>query len=242
MPRIPYLYKWIHKPSGMWYIGSKSGKNCHPRNHEKYICSSKIVKPLIKENRSDWYFEIIAIGEASYIRKLESKLLKLLDARHNIMSYNQSNASVNFDRTGLSDSIETRRKKSEARKGHKNPSYGKRGELSPLYGRTHTDEVKKKQSAGIKNYAQNRPKSHNNNISKSLKGNPKVGVKGERNGMFGKTASDYNKAMSKLKNSGANNPMNLPKYQVTCIHCNKTVRKNHHTMFHGDKCKHRPLL
>ena len=45
------------------------------------------------------------------------------------------------------------------------------------------------------------------------------------------------KLMSKIKNSGDNNPMRQPQNQRTCPHCNLTIAKNHYTMYHGDKCK-----
>ena len=55
--------------------------------------------------------------------------------------------------------------------------------------------------------------------------------------MYGKPTSENAKLMSKLKNSGDNNPMRRPEHQKICEHCNKTVAKNHYTMYHGDKCK-----
>jgi hypothetical protein len=235
---IPYLYQWIHIPTNKWYIGSKTQAGWNPACHENYLCSSKIVKPLILENRNDWRYEILAIGPASYIRKLESDYLTILDAKNDPMSFNQSNAKIDpGNRLGRIESKITRAKKSLARQGDKNPMYGKRGELSPHFGKHHSAEVKQKQSDGVKNYAAFRPATHNENISKSLKGNPKVGLKGEKNPMYGKSASDYNKQMSKLKNSGDNNPMKQLKHQRTCEHCNKTIAKNHYTLFHGDKCK-----
>jgi hypothetical protein len=237
----PYLYKWIHLPTNKWYIGSKTQAGWNPACHEKYLCSSKIVKPLILENRNEWEYKILVIGPASYIRKLETSYLTMLDAKNDPMSFNQSNAKFDAgNRLGRIESDITRLKKSLARQGDKNPMYGKRGKLSPHFGKLHSKEVKQKQSIGIKRYAISRPALHNENISKSLKGNPNVGLKGDKNPMFGKTASDYNKQMSKLKNSGDNNPMKQPKHQRTCEYCNKTIAKNHYTMFHGDKCKLKP--
>jgi len=55
--------------------------------------------------------------------------------------------------------------------------------------------------------------------------------------MFGKHASDYNKQMSKLKNSGDLNPMKLLENQKVCEYCYKTIAKNHYTLYHGLKCK-----
>jgi ribosomal protein S20 len=48
--------------------------------------------------------------------------------------------------SGFIHSKETKRKLSELNKGENNPSYGKRGEKSPLYGRTLSKETKRKLS------------------------------------------------------------------------------------------------
>jgi hypothetical protein len=139
--------------TGKWYVGSKSSVGCHPANHENYICSSKIVKPLVIEDRNDWSYEILVIGPAAYIRNLEKKYLQSLDARNNPMSYNQSNACCEYDKTGMKDSQETKLKKSMARQGSKNPMFGKTGNLSPHYGQLHSEERKLKQSVGVSAYA-----------------------------------------------------------------------------------------
>lgn len=235
-----YIYKWIHIPTGKWYIGSKSNKDANPLTHEKYICSSKIVKPMIKENRDDWCYEIIETGNPSIIRKRETEILKQLDAKNDPMSYNRSNACWDpGNRLGRKESIETKTKKSKARKGELNPNYGKLGTNSPNYGKTKSNEAREKISSKLKSYNKNRPKEHNENISKSLKGNIKLSKKmqGKNNPMFGKPASAFNKEMSKIKNSGSNNPMCKPENQRICEHCNKLIAKNHYTMYHGSNCK-----
>ena len=236
---IPYIYKWVHIPSGRWYIGSKVRKGWNPDRHEEYVCSSKEVKPLILENRTEWVYEILQTGDPKYIVELENILLKSLNAKDDPMSFNQHNGDGLYNRYGVKENMTTRHKKSEARLGSKNPMYGKIGELSPHYGKKYDDNHRKRQSEGVKRYCENRPKEHNENISKSLKGNFKLSenMRGENNPMYGIPASDYNKAMTKLKNSGENNPMKKIEHQRTCEHCIKTVAKNHYTMFHGDKCK-----
>jgi len=235
----PYIYKWTHIPTGKWYIGSKIRKGWNPTRHEEYICSSKEVKPLVLENRNEWVYEILYIGEANYIADLENSILTSLNAKDDPLSFNQHNGDGLYNRYGVKENATTRRKKSEARIGNKNPMYGKTGEKSPHYGKKYDDSRKQKQSSSLKEYAKNRPTSHNKNISKSLKGNPKLSerLRGANNPMYGIPASDYNKEMTKLKNSGDNNPMKKPEHQRTCEHCSKTVAKNHYTMFHGDKCK-----
>ena len=236
---VAYLYKWIHIPSGMWYIGSKSAKGCHPNNHEKYICSKPIVKQMILEKREDWFYEIIETGDPRYIRKRETEILVSLDAKNNCMSFNEGNAAWDpGNRLGRKESSVTKERKSLARQCEKNPMYGKRGTESPHYGKKHTAETKLKQSLGLKCYNENRPQSHNDNISKALTGNAKLKTKiGWLNPMFGKTASEYNKLMSKVKNSGNLNPMKKLENQLTCEFCHKTIAKNHYTMYHGIKCK-----
>jgi hypothetical protein len=209
-------------PSGMWYIGSKSSKNCHPDIHEKYICSSKIVKPLILKNRKEWHFEILVIGSAQYIRNLETKFLKLLDARNDPMSFNQSNASCEYDRTGVKDSDSTRKKKSDSRKGNKNPMFGKIGDLSPHYGKKYSESHRKSQSIGVAAYAKSRPDSHNRAISAANKGNPNLGSKGNKNGSYGRPERSAH--------------LNLIPPKV-CEHCHRSFSIGNYTRYHGTKCK-----
>ena len=241
-PTIPYIYKWIHLPTGKWYIGSKVKKGWNPGRHEEYISSSKEVKPLVLENREEWTYEILHTGEPDYIVSLETAILTELDARNDPMSFNQHNGDGLYNRFGVKENKETRMKKREARLGEKNPMFGKKGMLSPHYGKTYSDEHRKKQSIGVKKYSECRPVEHNQTISKSLLGNPKLSdrMKGENNPMYGFPASDYNKKMTTLKNSGDKNPMKKPEHQRTCDRCGKTVAKNHFTMYHGDRCKSNP--
>ena len=218
---IAFLYRWTQKSTGMWYEGSRSAKGCHPE--DGYICSSVTVKPMIVENLNDWYREILVIGEPAYIRKLETLRLTYLDAKNDPMSYNESNATWDpANRTGRKESEITRGRKSEARLGDKNPMYGRRGELSPHYGKLHSSERKANQSRGVTAYATNRPASHNTNISKSLKGNPNVGLKGTNNPSYGKpeVAAHLNGTVHH------------------CDSCNRTIAGyGNYKRWHGVRCK-----
>jgi hypothetical protein len=91
-----------------------------------------------------------------------------------------------YTRKGSKESAETRQKKSESHLGEKTWNYGMRGEQSHNYGIPHSEETKKKQSIGLKRYAEIRSQTHNDNISKSLKGNPTLiaAVTGDKNGCF----------------------------------------------------------
>lgn len=85
-----FVYKWIHKPTGKWYIGSRTAKGCHP--DDGYICSSKIVKPMIQANPEEWTREILSTGSPPDMRKLESRHLMDMNAKSNPMSFNMNNS------------------------------------------------------------------------------------------------------------------------------------------------------
>ena len=91
-----FVYKWTELSTGKWYIGSRSRKGCYP---DGYICSSKIVKPLILENRNNWKREIMAMGEPKAMVQYEANLLMLLNARFDPMSYNLHNGDGKFTLT-----------------------------------------------------------------------------------------------------------------------------------------------
>jgi hypothetical protein len=84
-----FVYKWIHKPTGMWYIGSRTAKGCHI--NDGYICSSKIVKPMILEKPEEWERYILHTGTPNDMRKMETLLLVEANAKKNRMSFNRSN-------------------------------------------------------------------------------------------------------------------------------------------------------
>ena len=92
------MYKWTHLPTGKWYIGSRTAKGCNPK--DGYICSSKVVKPMILEKREEWKRSIVAIGDVHYIIDLESAYLKVLDAKHNKMSFNMHHGDGKFTVAG----------------------------------------------------------------------------------------------------------------------------------------------
>lgn len=85
-----FVYKWIHQPTGMWYIGSRTAKGCNI--NDGYICSSKIVKPMIEQKPEEWKRYILHTGTPSDMRKMETKLLVESNAKKNMMSFNQNNA------------------------------------------------------------------------------------------------------------------------------------------------------
>ena len=85
---IAYVYKWTHIPTLKWYVGVRYANGCHP--NDGYICSSKIVKPMIKTNPKEWVREIISTGDKIEMIELENEILELVDAAKNSRSFNQS--------------------------------------------------------------------------------------------------------------------------------------------------------
>jgi len=93
-----FIYKWTHLPSGKWYIGSRTAKGCHPE--DGYLTSSKLIKPLIQSNPKEWIREIIQTGLPQEIILLESQLLESLNAKDDLMSFNQHNGDVSLQGLG----------------------------------------------------------------------------------------------------------------------------------------------
>jgi hypothetical protein len=146
-----YVYMWTETATDMWYIGSRTRKGCHP--DDGYICTSKIVKPKIESNPDGWKRKILFIGAPKRALEIESFVLTEMMAKQSEMSYNLHNQDMKWTRTGCKDSDEVRKKKSLARTGLKNPSFGKRGELSPNWGRKHkprSPETLEKMSKALK--------------------------------------------------------------------------------------------
>ena len=119
-----YVYKWTHLPTMNWYVGSRTAKKAHPTDN--YICSSKVVKPLILQNPNNWKKEVISIGNPQEIRKLESDILILLNARNDSRSYNQHNQGEKFVCLGHTELTKEKIKKSHPWAGKKRPEHSKK--------------------------------------------------------------------------------------------------------------------
>lgn len=94
-----YVYKWTELSSGRWYIGSRTKIGCHP--DDSYICSSKVVLPLIKTNPTNWKRTILCIGHPMDMLALETNLLLLVDAKNDPLSYNMHNGDGKFSTAGV---------------------------------------------------------------------------------------------------------------------------------------------
>lgn len=133
----PYVYRWTNISNNRWYVGSRTARFCHPT--DGYICSSKIVKELIRKNPSIWRREILYVGttKEEVILK-EHYILTALNAKHNPNSYNMTNGDRNFVFKAHTDS--SKAKLSESHKGKSTHNKGKK----------HSPETLKKISEALK--------------------------------------------------------------------------------------------
>lgn len=163
---VPFVYKWVEITTGKWYIGSHYSKGCHPE--DGYICSSKIVKKLIKNDPQNWSREILEVFDCPHAaRKKEAQMLQEMNACMDPMSYNQTNADGKFYSLGP-HSPETREKMKLNHpdfSGKNNPMYGKPG---PMKGKKHKDSSK--QAIGEKLKGRPTPPERAKKISEALTG------------------------------------------------------------------------
>lgn len=79
-----FVYCWTDHKTNKLYIGSHKGTE-----NDGYICSSKSMLKEYNVRPTDFTRQIIATGNLKDIRKLESKLLKAVNARLNEDFYNK---------------------------------------------------------------------------------------------------------------------------------------------------------
>ena len=131
-----FVYKWTELSTGKWYIGSRTKKGCN--QDDGYICSSKIVKPLILENKFNWFREILFEGEPKEVREYETKLLVSLNAAYDINSYNQHNSDGKWHTIG-------KEPWNKGKHGVQSPVWNKGlpAEMQPFYGKVFSVEHRK---------------------------------------------------------------------------------------------------
>lgn len=156
-----YVYKWTHLPTMQWYVGSRTAKNAHP--NDNYICSSKIVKPLILNFPNEWKKEVLFVGSPQEMRELESDILITLDARKDPRSFNLHNQGAKFVCHGHSDESKSKIAKSNPWLGKSRPDHAKK-----MTGRKRKPEDIKKWSDALKGVKKSSSHIKNLKLSKSL--------------------------------------------------------------------------
>src|SRR5574344_2778096 len=118
-----YIYKVTNIITGQFYIGQRSSYKGTPEEDLgiHYFTSSKIVKPLFKNNTSEWKKEILYrdIQFAETLDNVEGyEIHKVIN---NDLCLNKSDPLIHpgFITAGRHLSAETKRKLAEANKGHK---------------------------------------------------------------------------------------------------------------------------
>jgi len=221
-----YLYRWTHIPTKKWYVGSRTAIGCHP--DDGYICSNKIVKPMIFENRIEWVRDILVIGPSEYIRNLEELYLTLLNAATDPESFNRNNGTgkAKFKR----DAENPMKDPVIAKKNHELTT-GDKHWTANLNGKTHPQKGQKRPTIQGNNHPNKRPENAAK-ISASHKGKAHVYQIGEKNVMH--------RLEVKQKFKGDNHWSAKLENRRTCEHCGLlNISKSNYTRWHGSNCKHK---
>lgn len=143
------IYKTTNKVNGKIYIG----KACGARTKNRYIGSGKnIMRAIAKYGKENFNRETIDISttqqelcekEIFWIRKCDARNP---DIGYNILSGGEGGGLSGIDNQfyGKHHSEEVKQKIGAARKGEKNPMYGKTAEKHPRYGLTNSEETRKR--------------------------------------------------------------------------------------------------
>ena len=244
---IGYLYKWTQLSTGKWYVGARGGKGCHP--DDGYICSSKVVKPLILKKPDDWVREILHIGDTEKIFELEAQLLTSLNAKEDPNSFNKHNGDGKWSMRGKTFSAEHNekmgawqigrifdessiKKRTESRKGFKQSEESKLKTSQSLKGKRlgipKSEEHKRKISITLTG-RKNGPLSeeHKELLSALKKGfkHTTESIKKMRDSHAGKILTDEHKAKISLSSKGHKKSMQTrermkgPKIKSPCLYC-----------------------
>jgi hypothetical protein len=171
-----YTYAYLREDRTPYYIGKGSGKRVFSSNRAINRPKDKSRIIFLKQNLTEeeaFKHEIYMI--AIFGRK---------DLGTGIL-HNRTNGGEGA--SGTIKSEETRRKIGEAKKGKNNPQYGKRGKNCHNYGKSPSEETRKKMSERQKG-----EKNHNYEKSPSEETRKKMSEaqRGENNAMYGKSRSE----------------------------------------------------
>jgi hypothetical protein len=159
----PYTYWIYHKPTGMFYFGSRTAKECDPSDlWVKYFTSSKVVKELI-ENHGKTSFRtkidrVFLTKEAAIEREYE--VLKHFLAGDNDRFLNQHHsrvidwtdemkAAASRNRRGKNNGMFRRKHSAESKKKMRKPHDFSKTDTSKMVGmlgKNHTKLTKEKMS------------------------------------------------------------------------------------------------
>ena len=156
-----FVYCWTDKTTNKLYVGSHKGSA-----DDGYICSSKYMMEEYNKRPQDFSRQIIAEGKFENIRKLESAILKSVNAALDEQFYNKSNNDGNFyfegwkseniteeHRKNMSIAASKRKRTPEhiaalhaGRRASKNSPEHAAAVIASRVGSKHSEEAKKKMS------------------------------------------------------------------------------------------------
>ena len=187
------VYRHI-APNGKMYVGITSNVPKYRWNYGKgYKTNKYFTRAINKYGWENFKHEILLSNltkeQACCAERIFIGYWDLTNSKH---GYNKG---LGGDSVGKM-TLETRKKMSKSRIGSRNPMYGRGGIKSPVYGTTHSKEVRLKISKSLT--GRKLSKEHCENISKGRKGK-NCGI---NNPMYGKHLSDDAKAkLSKANNN-----------------------------------------
>lgn len=143
----PYTYLITFLPTGQKYYGSRTKRGCHPSDlWNSYFTSSKTVRQLIEQHGKDAFEVEIRRTFATKAQAIlwEHRVLRRVDAARNPLYLNKNNGDRKFygstTMLGKKHSEDARRRMSINSSGPKNPNWGK----------TFSEETRKKLSEARK--------------------------------------------------------------------------------------------
>src|SRR5574344_59032 len=149
-----YSYKVTNIITGQFYIGQRSNYTGSTEDDLRihYFTSSKVVRPLFKNNTSEWKKEIL-YRDINYAEKLDRiegyEIHKVFNDKLCLTGYDPTNNGFRTT-AGKHLSDEVRRKISEAKKGKHKSDETKLKISEARKGKHHSDETKKKMSEANK--------------------------------------------------------------------------------------------
>lgn len=209
---IHYIYKITHK-NGKYYVGRHSTTDIN----DGYLGSGKW--PQSVKNKQDLTKEILSYhNNFSELKLAEKQMLSEHVGMPMCMNFN--NNSVGFASGDLNPA------KTEKEKVRKSKLTGS---ANHMFGKSHSDESRKKMSTNRKGKA-----TWNKGLT-GIKTSNKGQVawnKGVKTGYQSFTGKSHSaESIERMKASHAN------RERLTCPYCNKTLDKPNYTRYHGDKCK-----
>jgi hypothetical protein len=102
-----FLYCWTDTATNMLYVGTHKGDV-----NDGYVCSGKLMLEQYKKRAHDFARQIIAKGSYGDMIKLETLILKSINAAKDSIFYNQHNGDGKFFNKGHTEKTKTKFKKS----------------------------------------------------------------------------------------------------------------------------------